>query len=224
MQDLLSLGYGSALLLLSSYSNPRSVLRHARAQGYRVADFLLTPLPFGTYSSEPKVGRAGACVRDPWVMQAADGGRLVWPCVYRLSVGSSCSCDTAIGHDSGAATTLFPCTPPLLTPPGSPAHLFAPLQVRAWIAAMRDSGQAFYAGNTYLLAGVLFKKEPAAMMMMTTDAAAQHAASSTNGNGNGNGAGAGAGHGHPHAAAGQAGTSSLPDLSSSLDMVLTSLQ
>lgn len=44
------------MLLVSSYSHPASVLAHAAACGYRVVDFLVTPLPFGTYSSQPKVG------------------------------------------------------------------------------------------------------------------------------------------------------------------------
>jgi hypothetical protein len=30
-------------------------IRHAQKQGYAVSDFLVTPLPFGMYSSEPKV-------------------------------------------------------------------------------------------------------------------------------------------------------------------------
>jgi hypothetical protein len=30
-------------------------LQHARDQGYAVEDFLCAPLPFGTYSSEPRV-------------------------------------------------------------------------------------------------------------------------------------------------------------------------
>ncbi len=54
-QDLLSQGFPYAVLLVSSYSHPASVLAHAAACGYRVVDFLVTPLPFGTYSSQPKV-------------------------------------------------------------------------------------------------------------------------------------------------------------------------
>ncbi|PNH12607.1 hypothetical protein TSOC_000456 [Tetrabaena socialis] len=54
-RDLLSLGFPYAILLVASYSNPASVLRHAAAAGYRVVDYLVTPLSFGTYSSQPKV-------------------------------------------------------------------------------------------------------------------------------------------------------------------------
>ncbi|EFJ44305.1 hypothetical protein VOLCADRAFT_33370, partial [Volvox carteri f. nagariensis] len=84
-RSLLSLGFPYAVLLLSSFSNPASLLRHAAAEGYRVVDFQVTPLSFGIYSSEPKV--------------------------------------------------------------------------RSWIAAMKARGEAFYRGNIYVLAGVLFEKK-----------------------------------------------------------------
>jgi len=53
--DLLSLDYPNAMLLVSSYSNPLGTLEHAKKLGYSITDFLVTALPFGTYSSEPKV-------------------------------------------------------------------------------------------------------------------------------------------------------------------------
>lgn len=81
---LLSLNYDSALLMISSYSNPVGTLRHAAAQGYAVSDFMIAPLAFGIYSSEPKVKRR--------------------------------------------------------------------------IETLRAAGRAFYQGNMYLLAGVLFKQ------------------------------------------------------------------
>lgn len=52
---LLSLGYDNALLMISSYSNPVETINYAVAQGYAVADFMVSPLKFGYYSSEPKV-------------------------------------------------------------------------------------------------------------------------------------------------------------------------
>ncbi|WP_242059828.1 methyltransferase [Oscillatoria sp. FACHB-1407] len=52
---LLTLGYPSAMLLVSSYSNPVGTIALALEQGYNVADFMVTPLTFGYYSSEPKV-------------------------------------------------------------------------------------------------------------------------------------------------------------------------
>lgn len=53
--DLLSLGYNNVLLLVSSFSNPKSTIDHAKANGYCVTNFLVLPLKFGYYSSEPKV-------------------------------------------------------------------------------------------------------------------------------------------------------------------------
>ena len=55
MQDLLSLGISNVMMLFSSYSNPVETLKHAQRQGYRALDFMVTAMPFGTYSSEPKV-------------------------------------------------------------------------------------------------------------------------------------------------------------------------
>lgn len=52
---LLTVGCERVLLMISAYSNPVETIHHALAQGYQVVDFTLTPLPFGHYSSEPKV-------------------------------------------------------------------------------------------------------------------------------------------------------------------------
>ncbi|KIZ04858.1 hypothetical protein MNEG_3105 [Monoraphidium neglectum] len=54
-RQLLSLGFPRAMMLVSAYSNPVSVLRHAAKEGYGVYDFSAWPLPFGTYSSQPEV-------------------------------------------------------------------------------------------------------------------------------------------------------------------------
>ena len=51
----MSLGLEKVVLLISSYSNPVETLRHANKEGYILRDFLLTNMPFGTYSSELKV-------------------------------------------------------------------------------------------------------------------------------------------------------------------------
>ncbi len=53
--SLLSLGYENVLVLLSSFSNPKSTLNEAKEHGYCVSNFLILPLEFGYYSSEPKV-------------------------------------------------------------------------------------------------------------------------------------------------------------------------
>ncbi|OUL25032.1 class I SAM-dependent methyltransferase [Nostoc sp. 106C] len=53
--NLLSLGYENALLLISSFSNPKSTIEQAQEHGYTVNNFVVLPLKFGHYSSEPKV-------------------------------------------------------------------------------------------------------------------------------------------------------------------------
>lgn len=54
-RKLLSLGYENVLLMLSSYSNPKEFINYAIAKGYWVANFIISPLKFGYYSSDPKV-------------------------------------------------------------------------------------------------------------------------------------------------------------------------
>ena len=53
--DLLSLGYDNVLVLISSFSNPTSTLNLAKENGYCVHNFMVLPLQFGYYSSDPKV-------------------------------------------------------------------------------------------------------------------------------------------------------------------------
>jgi methylase of polypeptide subunit release factors len=52
---LLSMGCENVLLMISAYSNPVETIEHALNQGYHVVDFMISPLQFGYYSSEPKV-------------------------------------------------------------------------------------------------------------------------------------------------------------------------
>ncbi|HAJ59034.1 MAG TPA: SAM-dependent methyltransferase [Cyanobacteria bacterium UBA8543] len=54
-KQLLSLDYENVLLMISSFSDPEGTINHAREKGYYIADFVVVPLPFGYYSSEPKV-------------------------------------------------------------------------------------------------------------------------------------------------------------------------
>lgn len=54
-KKLLSLDYPNVLTLISSYSNPKGLIQYAIATGYSVTNFLILPVPFGYYSSEPKV-------------------------------------------------------------------------------------------------------------------------------------------------------------------------
>ncbi len=54
-QNLLSLEYDNVLVMISSYSNPESLIDYAITKGYGIADFIVSPLKFGYYSSDPKV-------------------------------------------------------------------------------------------------------------------------------------------------------------------------
>ncbi|MEP0955058.1 SAM-dependent methyltransferase [Microcoleus sp. FACHB-1515] len=54
-KKLLELGYDEAMMMISSYSNPKGLIDFAEKQGYCVSNFLVSPLPFGYYSSDPKV-------------------------------------------------------------------------------------------------------------------------------------------------------------------------
>jgi hypothetical protein len=82
--SLLTLDYPNVMVLVSGYSNPVGTIAQGLKHGYSVEDFMVTPLQFGYYSSEPKV--------------------------------------------------------------------------KTHIAELRKNHQAFYSGNTYFLAGVLFRK------------------------------------------------------------------
>ncbi len=53
--ELLSLDYENVLVLISSFSNPINTLNIAKQNGYYVQNFMVLPLQFGYYSSDPKV-------------------------------------------------------------------------------------------------------------------------------------------------------------------------
>jgi len=52
---IIGCGFEHLILLVSSFSNPLSIIEHASFCGYRVLDFAIRTMRFGTYSSEPKV-------------------------------------------------------------------------------------------------------------------------------------------------------------------------
>ncbi len=54
-RQLLSLGYENVLAMIASYSNPVGAIDYALTKGYHIANFIISPLKFGYYSSEPKV-------------------------------------------------------------------------------------------------------------------------------------------------------------------------
>jgi hypothetical protein len=60
-KQLLSVGCKNVLLMISAYSNPIETIEHAIEQGYKVVDFMISPLQFGYYSSEPAVRN---CIAD----------------------------------------------------------------------------------------------------------------------------------------------------------------
>lgn len=54
-KQLLQQGMPQVMLMISAYADPVGTLEVALAAGYRVADFMTSPMSFGYYSSEPKV-------------------------------------------------------------------------------------------------------------------------------------------------------------------------
>lgn len=52
---LLTQGCRQVMLMISAYANPVDTIEDAQRLGYRVADFMISPLKFGYYSCEPKV-------------------------------------------------------------------------------------------------------------------------------------------------------------------------
>lgn len=54
-KQLLSLDCPSAMLMISAYSDPVGTIEYAISQGYHVDNFIVSPMRFGYYSSEPKV-------------------------------------------------------------------------------------------------------------------------------------------------------------------------
>lgn len=63
-RKLLTLDYENVLLMISSYSNPADTIDYAIEQGYFVSKFLVSPLQFGYYSSEPKVKQTIAKLKE----------------------------------------------------------------------------------------------------------------------------------------------------------------
>ena len=54
-KQLLQQDAPQVMLMISAYADPVGTIEVARAAGYRVADFMTSPMSFGYYSSEPKV-------------------------------------------------------------------------------------------------------------------------------------------------------------------------
>jgi hypothetical protein len=54
-KQLLQQDFPRVMLMISAYADPVGTIEVAQAAGYRVADFMTSPMSFGYYSSEPKV-------------------------------------------------------------------------------------------------------------------------------------------------------------------------
>ncbi|HEY9750967.1 MAG TPA: methyltransferase [Allocoleopsis sp.] len=54
-KKLLSCNHKNVLVMAASYSDPQGLVDYAHEQDYVVSDFIISPLPFGYYSSDPKV-------------------------------------------------------------------------------------------------------------------------------------------------------------------------
>lgn len=52
---IIECGFEQLILLVSSFSNPLGIIKHASSRGYRVLDFAVRTMRFGAYSSEPVV-------------------------------------------------------------------------------------------------------------------------------------------------------------------------
>lgn len=54
-KQLLTLDFPQAMLMISAYSDPVGTIELGRSAGYCITDFMISPMSFGYYSSEPKV-------------------------------------------------------------------------------------------------------------------------------------------------------------------------
>ncbi len=54
-KQIVGCGFERLILLVSSFSNPLSIIEHALSHGYKVLDFAVRTMRFGIYSSEPQV-------------------------------------------------------------------------------------------------------------------------------------------------------------------------
>jgi len=54
-RQLMNVGFDRVMLMISSYSNPISVIDHALRAGYELVDWLARPIKFGAHSRQAKV-------------------------------------------------------------------------------------------------------------------------------------------------------------------------
>ncbi|KAK9820020.1 hypothetical protein WJX72_005209 [[Myrmecia] bisecta] len=104
-RDLMSLGFENCVLLVSAYGNPVETIRHAQKQGYKITDYMVTKLPFGYYSSEPKV--------MDWLHKMKAEGKAFFADDGYLLAGIHLRKDEPLVDDScTTSNTLIPSTAP----------------------------------------------------------------------------------------------------------------
>ncbi|MGM0519481.1 MAG: SAM-dependent methyltransferase [Campylobacterota bacterium] len=54
-KDIISYKIPNIMIIVASYSNPIELIEYATSLGYIVKEFLVTNMPYGVYSNEPKV-------------------------------------------------------------------------------------------------------------------------------------------------------------------------
>lgn len=54
-KQLIELNFDNILLIIPSYSDPEGIISYALLRDYHVSDFIISPIKFGYYSSEPAV-------------------------------------------------------------------------------------------------------------------------------------------------------------------------
>jgi hypothetical protein len=65
-KQIMECGFEHLVLLVSSFSNPLSIIDFASSCGYRVLDFAVRTMRFGAYSSEPKIRERIAELSDSY--------------------------------------------------------------------------------------------------------------------------------------------------------------
>lgn len=102
---LLSLGYANLFLEVSSYAHPADTLAHARAAGYVVSDFLITPMSLGIYSRQDIVFERLKQMRAEGTAFFSDAVYLVGSALFskksdaRDMSAEFLSCMTSFGND-----------------------------------------------------------------------------------------------------------------------------
>ncbi|WP_076817157.1 methyltransferase [Pseudofrankia asymbiotica] len=96
---VLSAGFETVLLLVSSISDPVGLLGHARAAGYRVSDWMARPIVFGAYTRDSRVSRR--------LSELARGGHAFFTPDTYVIAGVTWTADPAAPDDVEALTRVL---------------------------------------------------------------------------------------------------------------------